>query len=100
MEDNGGAKFLYFLAGLGIGAVVGILFAPQSGQQTRDMIADRAEESRDYLLRRGRDLREQATGYVEKGKEAVAHQREHLTAAIEAGKQAYRAESQSKGSTD
>ena len=100
MEDNGGAKFLYFLAGLGIGAVVGILFAPQSGQQTRDMIADRAEESRDYLLRRGRDLREQATGYVEKGKEAVAHQREHLTAAIEAGKQAYRAEAQPKSTAD
>ena len=100
MEDNGGAKFLYFLAGLGIGALVGILFAPQSGEQTRDMIAERAGESREHLLRRGRELRDQATGYVEKGKEAVAHQREHLSAAIEAGKQAYRAEAQPKSTAD
>ena len=100
MEDNGGAKFIYFLAGLGIGALVGILFAPQSGEQTRDLITGKAEEGREFLSRRGRELREQATSYVEKGKEAVSHEREHLAAAIEAGKQAYRAEAQPKSTAD
>ena len=96
MEDNEGSKFIYFLAGLSIGALVGVLFAPQSGEQTRDMIADRAGESREYLLRKSRELREQATGYVDRGKEIIEEQRDNLTAAVEAGKQAYRAESQSK----
>jgi len=100
MEDNGGTRFLYFLTGLGIGALVGILFAPQSGEQTRDMIAGKAEDGRDYLLRRGRELRDQATDYVERSKEAVSQQREHLAAAIEAGKQAYRTEAPPKSATD
>ncbi|MBI4464790.1 MAG: YtxH domain-containing protein [Acidobacteria bacterium] len=100
MENNAGAKFLYFLTGLGIGALIGILFAPQSGEQTRELIAGKAEEGRDYLVRKGREVRDQATSYVERGKEAVSHQKEHLTAAIEAGKQAYRAEAPPKSTTD
>ena len=100
MEDNTGAKFIYFLTGLGIGALIGVLFAPQSGEQTREMIAEKAGESRDYLLRKGRELREQTSSYVERGKEAVSQQREHLTAAIEAGKQAYRSEAPPKSTAD
>lgn len=93
MEDNEGSRFIYFLAGLGIGALVGVLFAPQSGEETRDLLAGKAGESREYLLRRSRELREQASDYVERGKGILTEQRDHLTAAVEAGKQAYRAES-------
>jgi gas vesicle protein len=104
MEDNGGSKFLYFLTGMGIGALIGILFAPQAGDKTRELIAGRAEEGRDFLTQRGRSVRDQAstyvdrgkeaaTSYVDRGREAVAHQRDQLTSAIEAGKQAYRTES-------
>ena len=100
MEDNDGAKFVYFLMGLGIGALVGILFAPQAGEQTRELIAGKADEGRDYLLRKGRDVRDQASTYVDRGKEVIGQQREQLAAAIEAGKQAYRAESQPKGTGD
>ena len=100
MEDTVGSKFLYFLTGIGIGALIGILFAPQSGEQTRELLSHKAEESRDYLGRKGRAIREQATGYAERGKEALTQQREHLTAAIEAGKQAYRAESQPKPASE
>ena len=96
MEDDSGAKFFYFLTGLGIGALVGILFAPHAGERTRELIADKAEEGRDFVVNRSRELRDQAVDYVERGKEALAAQREHLSAAVEAGKQAYRAESQSK----
>ena len=95
-ENHSGSKFVYFLTGIGIGAVIGLLFAPKSGKETRDYIAHRAEEGRDYLLREGRRLREQANDYVERGKGAISEQREHLAAAIEAGKQAYRTESKGK----
>ena len=97
MEENGGSKFVYFLAGMGIGALIGVLFAPKAGEETRELIAGKAEEGRDYLTRRGREFREQASTYVERGKDALAQQREQVAAAIDAGKQAYRAESQPKG---
>ena len=95
-EDNGGSKFVYFLAGVGFGALLGILFAPQSGEETRRMIAEKADESKDYLLQKGREVKQQTSEYIDRGKEAVSRQKEHLAAAIEAGKQAYRAESESK----
>jgi gas vesicle protein len=101
MQDNSsGAKFLYFLTGVSIGALIGILFAPQSGKETRDYIVHRTDEGREYLSKKGRQIREQATDYLERGKGVISEQKEHLAAAIEAGKQAYRAESHPKGSTD
>ena len=99
MEDSGGSKFVYFLVGVGFGALLGVLFAPQSGEETRKVISDRADEGRDYLLRKSRQVREQAAEYIDRSKEAVAKQREQVAAAIEAGKQAYRAESESKDTT-
>jgi len=98
MEDHdGGSKFIYFIAGIGIGALVGILFAPKSGRETREYLVTRADEGRDYLRKRGRELREQATDYMERGKGVLNEQRDHLSAAIEAGKQAYRSEAKSAG---
>ena len=97
MEDNGNAKFIYFLMGLGIGSLIGILLAPQSGERTREILTERAEEGREYLLRKGREVREQASSLVDRGKETMAHQRDQLSAAIDAGKQAYRVESNPKG---
>ena len=97
MEDNGESRFFYFLTGLGMGALIGVLFAPQAGERTRELIADKAEEGREFLLSKSRELRNQAADYVERGKEVLAEQREQLVAAVDAGKKAYRAESQSKG---
>ena len=99
MENNNGAKFVFFLTGVGIGALVGVLFAPHSGRKTRRMIADQACESSDYVFRKGRELREQASDYVERGKETLADQRGQLVAAVAAGKQAYQAEAKSKNNS-
>jgi YtxH-like protein len=48
MADNVGSKVTYFLVGLGVGALVGILFAPKSGEETRDFLAKKADEGKDY----------------------------------------------------
>ncbi len=87
-EDT--SKITYFLAGLGFGALIGMLFAPRSGEETRDFIGHKAVEGREFITRKGREVREQAGEYVEKGKEAVARQKTNIQAAIDAGKQAYR----------
>jgi gas vesicle protein len=91
-EGNGATNLGFFLAGLGLGAIVALLFAPRSGKETRDYIAGKAEEGRDYVKARTDDLRQQAEGAVEKGKDLVTKQKELLSAALEAGKQAYQEE--------
>jgi gas vesicle protein len=91
-EDNGGSQMGFFLAGLGIGAVIALLFAPRSGKETRDYIVHKAEEGRDYVVTKSEELRKQAEDAVEKGKDLVTKQKELLSAALEAGKQAYQEE--------
>lgn len=86
-EDN---KFSYFFLGLGLGVAVGLLFAPKSGAETRELIRSKADESKDYLRRRSTELRDSANDAIERGRSAVSKQRDHLAAAVEAGKQAYR----------
>lgn len=91
-EDNGGSNFAFFLAGLGIGALLALLFAPKSGEETRNLIAQKANEGKDYVATRGKELRRQAEELVDKGKDIVTQQKEQLQAALEAGKQAYQEE--------
>lgn len=87
MEDN---KVSYFLFGLGMGVAIGVLFAPKSGEETRDMLLSKANEGRDYLRRKGDEVRDSTSDLVSKGRDALQSQKENLAAAIEAGKQAYR----------
>jgi gas vesicle protein len=91
-EDNGGSQVGFFLAGLGIGAVIALLFAPRSGKETRDFIVHKAEEGRDFVVTKSEEIRKQAEDAVEKGKDLVSKQKELLSAALEAGKQAYQDE--------
>ena len=91
-EENDGSKAAFFLAGLGIGAVIALLLAPRSGKETRDMIVQKAEEGRDYVKAKSDEIRKQAEDAVEKGKDMVNKQKDLLSAALEAGKQAYQDE--------
>lgn len=84
------SKFSYFAFGLGLGLAVGVLFAPKSGDETRDYLRNKADEGREFLRRRSGELREQANDLIDRGRDVVSRQRENLSAAVEAGKQAYR----------
>lgn len=88
MEDDN--KFSYFFLGLGIGIAVGVLFAPGSGEETREFIRSKTLEGADYVKRRSEDLREAAEDALDRGKESLRKQRDTLSAAVDAGKQAYR----------
>jgi gas vesicle protein len=94
MESNGEHPIGYFLAGLGLGAIVALLFAPRSGERTREYIRDRATEGRDYLKRQAGDLRKRAEETADKGKEFVEQGRETIRDAVDSAKQAYREETQ------
>jgi len=89
MSDRDSNSFVWFLAGLGLGALAGVLYAPRSGSETRDVLRARAEEGRDYVRNRARDAREQAAQWADRGRDVVSQQKEQFRAAYEAGRQAY-----------
>lgn len=85
MARDTSEDIIWFLSGLAIGATVGLLFAPQSGEETRSQIrsvarksGDRLREQGDELFSRGRDLFErgkeladEASGIFERGRNLV-----------------------------
>ena len=89
MSDRDGNSFVWFLAGLGLGALAGVLYAPRSGSETRDVIRARAEEGREYVKNRAREARDQASAWADRGREVVNQQKDQFRAAYEAGRQAY-----------
>jgi gas vesicle protein len=92
MADNVGSKVTYFLVGIGIGAVVMALFAPKTGEETREFLFKKAEEGRDFAQRKARELRERAEEVIERGKEVAVKQKDSISAAVEAGREAYQRE--------
>lgn len=88
MDDSKGLA--YFFLGLGVGVAVGMIFAPVSGSEARGLIRNKASEGGDYLRRRSEELRDSATDVVERGKDIVNRQRDQFSAAVDAGRQAYR----------
>lgn len=88
MDDD--KRLSYFFLGLGLGVAVGMLFAPKSGEETREILKQKADEGADFLKRRGEELRETASEYVDRGRTAISRQRDNISAAVDAGKAAYR----------
>src|SRR5436853_5294919 len=92
-NSNGSDKFLFFVAGAGIGAALALLFAPKSGKETRDLISRTATDSRDFITNKvtegrqiveekGRRMSDDFTSFVDRSKEAVQRQKEQLNAAF------------------
>jgi gas vesicle protein len=77
-EDSGGTVMLAFILGALTGASVALLFAPASGEETRE-----------YLGQKAREGRARARNAVEQGREVYQTQRETLTSAVERGREAY-----------
>jgi gas vesicle protein len=118
-ENQSNSGFSWFLAGLGVGALIGVLYAPKSGRETREELAGSAREGTEYLKQRSREAADQVStlvdrskatvgeyvdrskDYVEKGRaqweefvsqgrQFVGEQTDKVSAAVDAGKQAYR----------
>ena len=98
-DDRGSNTILAFLVGGVVGAAVALLYAPRSGRETREMLAEKmregAERGRELgnqAREKGRAIIEEAGEYVDRGREAMDDRKGRLAAAFEAGRQAYRDE--------
>jgi gas vesicle protein len=77
-DNNGGTVMLAFLVGAMTGAAAALLFAPATGEETRE-----------YLGQKAREGRARAQDAVQQGREIYQSQREQLTGAIERGREAF-----------
>ncbi|HKG14592.1 MAG TPA: YtxH domain-containing protein [Pyrinomonadaceae bacterium] len=102
-DGDAGARITYFAIGALVGAAAALLFAPKSGRELREDLADatrkgvdRARETGSQLSTRAGEYYESATaraGELATGvREAASRRGERLSAAVEAGKQAYHEE--------
>jgi len=98
-SNDGTSPVLAFLLGAATGAVLALLYAPRSGEETRVLLneklretAERGREAKEQLINRGRELLDEAGTYVDRQKVAVEERKERFAAAVEAGRQAYREE--------
>jgi gas vesicle protein len=76
--NHGGGVFIALMAGLAIGVVLGILFAPKSGKDTREDLVERGErlmemgrESVSDVVEKTKDLAESGKKKFEELKDAV-----------------------------
>jgi len=79
----------HFVAGVGLGVALGMLFAPKAGKETRASLRSQAQAGANYVQKCGEELGTAATEIVHKGKDMVQKQTESISKAMEAGKQAY-----------
>jgi gas vesicle protein len=68
MKTNGETRFSYFLVGLRLGAIGGLMSALLARKETRDMLRERGANSVEYLNQQKNRLRRTTEGIVGKGK--------------------------------
>jgi gas vesicle protein len=71
-----------FLAGLGVGTVVTLMLAPQSGRETQELLAGKLRGGLDQVASAGKKVRARVKDIADRGRENIAE-------AIDTGKEAY-----------
>lgn len=64
MNNNSGNTLLAVIVGSAIGAALGILYAPDKGENTRKMIADQAAATRDNLTESALDFKNRVASRI------------------------------------
>jgi gas vesicle protein len=68
-NDNSGVSVAWFLVGAAVGAAVALLYAPQSGKDTRRLIAKKTEEGREILADSGKEVLDRGKDLFDRGRE-------------------------------
>lgn len=77
-KDNSGNLMVAFVVGALTGAAVALLFAPASGEETREFLGQKAREGK-----------AKAREAMEQGRDYYRSQRENLVTAVERGRDAF-----------
>jgi gas vesicle protein len=80
--NHQGSRLAYLVAGLGIGALVGILLAPQSGDETREWFASKYKDGMDSVNEKVNQTRQQVADLIDRGQQQVGE-------AVDKGREAF-----------
>ena len=81
-SNHQGSRLTYLVAGLGIGALVGVLLAPQSGDETREWFAARCKDGMDSVNAKVTQARQQVAELIDRGQQQVGE-------AVDKGREAF-----------
>jgi YtxH-like protein len=82
---------VWFVAGLGLGALAGILLAPKSGRETRKAIATGVNDGLEHVTVLGRYTRARVSNIMDLAKKSLARKKQKAVAAIDAAKKVFKA---------
>jgi len=82
-DNNWQGTTTAFLIGLGMGAALGILLAPKSGEDTRNDIAGAVRDGANQVMAQGRD-------FARRSQDKIDDAKDRLRDATDAGERAYR----------
>ena len=68
-SENNGISVAWFLVGAAVGGAIALLYAPQSGKDTRRLIAKKTEQSRDVLVDSSKDVMDRGKELFDRGRE-------------------------------
>jgi gas vesicle protein len=77
-KDNSGNLMVAFVIGALTGAAVALLFAPATGEETREFLGQKAREGK-----------QKAREAMDQGRDYYNSQRDHLVTAVERGREAF-----------
>ena len=85
---SAGTVLVSFVAGAAIGAGLALLYAPKSGREMRENIADLTDDAVDKIKEYAKEAQEKIKSAIEEGKETIVEKKSILASAIEAGREA------------
>jgi gas vesicle protein len=80
--NHQGSRLTYLVIGLGIGALAGVLLAPQSGDETRAWFATRCKDGMDSANAKVKQTRQQVAGLIDRAQQQVGE-------AVDKGREAF-----------
>jgi gas vesicle protein len=67
-NNNNASSLVWFLTGAAAGAAIALLYAPQSGRQSRKFIRRKTEDGQEALADIGKDVLDRGREYYDKGR--------------------------------
>ena len=82
-------NIIWFAAGASIGATLALLFAPQSGEETRRYIGTQARKSREKLSEAGRDAYDKSRDLFDRGRDLADEAAEMMEEGIDRARRTF-----------
>jgi gas vesicle protein len=69
--DNLANNIGWFVAGTAVGITAAVLLAPQSGKETRQVIADKTQQGKEAVAEKGKDVYGRSKEAIDQGRQLV-----------------------------